>query len=327
MAGSAKPAVGSVADELFDKYLLPKLALTIILAASLAGTAVSVGLTGRWAGFLIAAKWGYFVALGVLTGGLVWQHGFVRPADLATGAERYCERMYRRFDRIGLAAAGVLAATGLVVLARYRGAVGELLVGVVVVSVLGLVALIPVTAAWTRPADARFRHPAGLLAVALALLAVASTALAEVALGGGDLTEALVRVLHLGAFALWLGGAVWNIFVAVPTGQRQPTVPVIRAAGQQLERFRWAVRLIIPTLLLTGGYQAVAALGYRPATYVGSGIGLLVLAKLGFVVLLVGIFLTCPMWRACSPIDGVCDLAELDSTADGPEEVRATADD
>ncbi|MFC7193943.1 hypothetical protein ACFQL4_03630 [Halosimplex aquaticum] len=118
---------------------------------------------------------------------------------------------------------------------------------------------------------------------------------------GFDPVAAGVRILHLLTFAVWIGGAVWNIFVAVPTGQKRPTVRVIQAAGEQLERFRWAVRFIIPTLFLTGLYQAVDSLGTNGSSYLGSTVGVAVLAKVGFIGLLVVIFKLCPMWRACSP--------------------------
>ena len=75
--------------------------------------------------------------------------------------------------------------------------------------------------------------------------------------------------------------------------------------------FRWAVRFIIPTLFLTGLYQAVDSLGTDLAWYLGNTVGLAVLAKVGFIGLLVVIFKLCPMWRACSPIEGVCELDEL----------------
>jgi len=84
---------------------------------------------------------------------------------------------------------------------------------------------------------------------------VVITALAKVASRGFDPVAGLIRVLHLLTFAVWVGGAVWNIFVAVPTGQVRPTIAVVRAASQQLERFCWAVRFIIPTILLTGVYR------------------------------------------------------------------------
>jgi len=120
-------------------------------------------------------------------------------------------------------------------------------------------------------------------------------------------------MLHLLAFAVWIGGAVWNIFVAVPSGQERPRVDVVAAAAEQLERFRWAVRFVIPTVFFTGVYQAVDAIGLNALVYVTSTIGLAVLARAAFIGILVVIFKLCPMWRACSPIEGVCDLEELGS--------------
>ncbi|MFB6253362.1 MAG: hypothetical protein ABEI06_02000, partial [Halobacteriaceae archaeon] len=54
--------------------------------------------------------------------------------------------------------------------------------------------------------------------------------------------------------------------------------------------------------------QSIAIFGLRVTPYFTSPVGLAILAKLGFIGVLIGIFITCPMWRACSPIDGVCDL-------------------
>ena len=93
MAQSEQRTSTALADDLFDKYALPKAALVIILVASLAGTAVSVQLAGVWSLAAVAATWAYLVALGVLTGGLLWKHGFVRPRDLEAGADEYCARM------------------------------------------------------------------------------------------------------------------------------------------------------------------------------------------------------------------------------------------
>ena len=317
MAQSEQRTSTALADDLFDKYALPKAALIIILVASLAGTAVSVRLAGVWSLVDVAATWLYLVALGVLTGGLLWKHGFVRPRDLEAGADEYCARMYDRFDRIALPALAVTALAGGVVLGRYLGAgVDPLLVSGLGASVLLLGAFGGAQVVRSPPVDDQFRHPFGVLALAAAISAVVLTATAEVALRSGGVPAVGVRSLHLLAFAVWVGGAVWNIFVAVPTGQEHPTPPVVRAAGQQLERFRWAVRFVIPTIALTGLYQAVDGLGTTAATYVDSLLGLAVLSKLALIGVLFAIFKLCPMWRACSPIDGVCDIAEAGDADD-----------
>jgi len=311
MADVTHEQAGTVADELFDKYLLPKAALTVILAASLVGTALTLDLTDRWSPALALAKWGYLVALGVLLGGLLWKHGFVRPGDVDAAAD-YCAEMYRRFDRIAAGALAVLAVSGVALLAVVYADAPLALRG----GLAGALALTVTAGAIDTLDDApvpeRFRTVAGRLALAGAVLTVALSAAADVALAGGGIVPTASRAIHLLAFGAWVGGAVWNIFVAVPTGQLRPTPPVVRAAGEQLERFRWTVRFVIPTLVLTGVFQSVDALGTSPGTYVGTTAGLAVLAKLAFVAVLFVIFLACPMWRACSPIDGVCDLAEMD---------------
>ncbi|WP_135820758.1 hypothetical protein [Halostella litorea] len=302
--------VGAVADDLFDRYLLPKVALTIILVASLVGVGVSVRLSGRWRPLLVVAKWAQFVALGVLAGGLLWKHGFVRPRDVEADAGEYCERMYGRFDRIAVGAAAVLAAGSAVSLPAYAERLADPVLAGLGVALAATAALVVADAARERPAAASFRSPLGLAALAAALAAVGATATAEVALTAGPPAAVAVRSLHLLAFAAWIGGAVWNIFIAVPTGQANPTTAVVGAAGQQLERFRWVVRFVFPTILLTGLYQAVDALGASLGTYLGSPVGLAVLAKVGAVGTLFVVFKLCPMWRACSPIEGVCDIAD-----------------
>lgn len=298
-------------DELFDRYTLPKVALAVILAASLIGTWVTTTLSGATAVGLAVSRWAYFVAMGVLTGGLVWKHMFVRPADLGDGATDYCDEMYDRFDHIAAGAIAVLATAGAVVIWGYAGRFG-------VVPIVGYATLVVVwlalTVATTYRCDAverQFRSPAGLATLALALLVVAGTGITEVAMARFEPVAAGVRVLHLLAFAVWIGGAVWNIFVAVPTGQKCATIDVVRAAGEQLERFRWAVRFIIPTMFLTGLYQAVDGFGTSIGLYLGTAVGLAILTKIGFIGLLVVIFKLCPMWRACSPIEGVCELEDL----------------
>ncbi|MFC7139789.1 hypothetical protein ACFQMA_08050 [Halosimplex aquaticum] len=299
-------------DALFDRYTLPKIALAVILVASLVGTWVTTSLNGGMGAGFTVVKWAYFVALGVLTGGLVWKHLFVRPADLGDDAADYCAEMYERFDYIAVGTIATVALSGTAVIWNYFGVLGPSPAVLGYAVVVG--ALIALTAVTTSRSDAikhQFRSPIGLAALALALAVVVATAVAEVAMRGFDPVAAGVRILHLLTFAVWIGGAVWNIFVAVPTGQKRPTVRVIQAAGEQLERFRWAVRFIIPTLFLTGLYQAVDSLGTNGSSYLGSTVGVAVLAKVGFIGLLVVIFKLCPMWRACSPIEGVCELDDL----------------
>jgi len=326
MSESQTRSAAEQTDALFDRYTLPKVALTVILAASLVGTWVTTSLNGTAIAGFAVLKWAYFVALGILTGGLVWKHLFVRPADLGDDAADYCAEMYDRFDRIAAGAVTVLAIAGIAVFWVYRGTFGR------TATVLGYATLVGIwltfaamTTYRSGAVERQFRSPAGLATLGLALAVVVATAVMEVAMRGFDPVAASIRVLHFLAFAVWIGGAVWNIFVAVPTGQKRPTLGVVQAAGEQLERFRWAVRFIIPVLFLTGLYQAVDSLGTTTETYLGSVVGLAVLTKVGFIGLLVVIFKLCPMWRACSPIEGVCELDDL--SGDGTGKTPSQEDD
>jgi len=336
MPESRPTTVTEQTDALFDRYTLPKVALTVILAASLVGTWVTTTLNGRGGVSLTLAKWAYFVALGMLTGGFAWKHLFVRPADLGSGAADYCAEMYARFDRIVLGAVAVGTIGGVAVVKQYLATFNRpILVAGYGMVVAGWLVSAALAARRSGTVDHQFRSRAGLVVLGGALLVVVTTAVAEAGMRGFGPVAAGVRVLHLLAFAIWLGGAVWNIFVAVPTGQRRPTVPVVRAAGEQLERFRWAVRFIIPTLLVTGLYQAADGLGTSVAWYLSSAVGMAVLVKIGFIGLLVVIFKLCPMWRACSPIEGVCELDDLGndkssttgSTGESPGRDEVTSDD
>lgn len=317
MGDHAHDRMSAAAGDLFDRYLLPKIALTIILVASLVGTAVSLALSSGWDPVHVVAKWVFLVALGIVTGGLCWKHAFVRPGDVTGDTADYTAQMFDRFDRIMLAAAILLLAIAPVVLRSYVLApvASRTLLGVGVL-VVGFGILAGWTAVRPRSPVAAFRSPGGLGALAIGTGAILGVAVLEVHAGGhrGFLPVA-VRALHLLAFSAWVGGAVWNIFAAVPSGQTDPTIAVIRVAGEQLERFRAVVRVVFPTILLTGFAQAVLAFGYTLDPYTSTMVGAAVASKLGLVGVLFVIFLTCPMWRACSPIDGVCDITDLDRDA------------
>jgi putative copper resistance protein D len=314
MSNPTQSASSPTTEALFDRYLLPKVALTIIVAASLLGSWVSTTLVGDSGILSAVATWAFLVALGTLVGGLLWKHLFVRPADLGTGAREYCEAMYERFDRIASLAVIATVLAGSVVLWRYVERFGATIeVAILAVLVLTTVGIVIWTILADRTVESQFRSRVGLLALTFGLLTLLATAIAEVAMCGLEPAGIAVRMLHLLAFAVWIGGAVWNIFVAVPSGQERPRVDVVAAAAEQLERFRWAVRFVIPTVFFTGVYQAVDAIGLNALVYVTSTIGLAVLARAAFIGILVVIFKLCPMWRACSPIEGVCDLEELGS--------------
>jgi putative copper resistance protein D len=146
-----------------------------------------------------------------------------------------------------------------------------------------------------------------LLLVDAFVLAAFDVSLAQ----NGQAWPLLVRTVHLTAFGLWFGGAVWNIFITVPAARNIVSLPVVLAASQQLERFRIAVRIILPTLIVTGFIQAYNYVGLNLHALMASTFGRLILIKIILVGILIGVFITCPMWRACSPISGMCKIDDL----------------
>jgi putative copper resistance protein D len=67
----------------------------------------------------------------------------------------------------------------------------------------------------------------------------------------------------------------------------------------------------LPTLIITGFIQAYRYVGFNLNALTTSIFGWLILTKLLLIGVLIVVFLTCPMWRACSPISGMCKLDDL----------------
>src|SRR5690606_20021258 len=148
------------------------------------------------------------------------------------------------------------------------------------------------------------------------LAAVTVTVTWAVADAGGGVAV-LWRSLHLLAFGLWVGGATWNLTVAIPVGIRHPTIEAVTSGALQLQRFRRVARVALPTVVATGVAMALpylAEVGDLALTTPGR----LIAVKIGLIVALAVIFITCPLFRQCSPVAGVCDLDELDDPSSSP---------
>ncbi|HET8654618.1 MAG TPA: CopD family protein [Longimicrobiaceae bacterium] len=322
---SASAATAAGGGWVLDRHMLPKMALTLISIASLSGVYLTMTTHGASAGEALL-RWLYLAALGVLAGGMMWWGLFIRrPSDAGEAEEvgRFVVAQWKRFRRIGLVAvvAALASSPHLLLLAGRARAAGELHLfrcGLAMAAV-GLAASAVLLSRAPRPdrvfAFGRVRLAGAVLVLALALTAALD---ARLTFPGQGLALAL-RPIHLVAFGLWMGGAVWNIFIAVPGAQETLTLSVVIAGAHALERFRWVVRVILPTLVVTGLVQGYAYVGIEPAALVGSLFGRLILFKLALVAGLVVIFITCPLWRACSPIRGMCDLADLYETREPAE--------
>ncbi|MCB0005521.1 MAG: hypothetical protein KDE09_00365 [Anaerolineales bacterium] len=305
----------TVPTRLLDKYMLPKVALTVITVASFIGVWLTMTTHGAGTWLQVSTRWLHLISFAALAGGYMWKGLFARPAQKPAQSPYFAHfsaASFARFRRVTQIALPILVITAVFDLFRFS-AWG---IGWLASLEIGLIAAITITVGL----DA-YRHrqddPFGELNVArLAMILLLLAALVQggfdvLPTQGGGVWPLLVRWLHLAAFGLWFGGAVWNIFITVPAARSIVSVPVVVAAGQQLERFRIAVRIILPTLIITGFIQAYRYVGLNVNALTASPFGWLITIKLILVGILIIVFLTCPMWRACSPISGMCKLDEL----------------
>ncbi|BDG60072.1 CopD family protein [Caldinitratiruptor microaerophilus] len=301
-----------------DKYVLPKVAFTLVTAASMAG-AVLTGLRHGWFGWpALAVRWSAYWVLALLLGSQMWKLFYLapsvrqRPVPEAVDYGEAMVRLHRAWQRVLLPAAILLVGADLALYLRH-GPIARPWV-VVAGGALALAAAGIAGDWWARPDCRRPGAPAWLALGGLAGAALALGGL-DVVLQPATASPWLLvpnRVLHVWAFSAWLGGALWNIFIAVPAGLPRVNMDTVILANFQLERFRVVVRTVFPTLVATGLVQTWAMFGWGWQPLLTSAWGRLVLTKLGLIALLVGVFITCPMWRACSPIRGVCNLDDLE---------------
>jgi hypothetical protein len=282
---------------------LPKVAFTLITLASLGG-ATFTGLGMGLSTFEIAVRWLTLWSLALAGGFLAWRLFYLRSAESEVDQSRLAALTRTAFEQ----ADKVARVVGVIVLA---GGFGALVVPTL-----------------TQDQALRWSMVAGSLALGLLLLngisdkrtawpAVAiCTALlltwAWVDVGGG--WQVSIRALHLVAFTLWLGGALWNIAVAMPAGRQHANVDAVLAGARQLDRFRWVVRFALPTIIITGIIMA-SNFSAAPFSFWVTWPGVLIPLKVLAIIALVVVFITCPLFRHCSPVQGVCDINDLDDNA------------
>lgn len=280
---------------------LPKAAFVAITLASLGGawfTGLSLGLSGP----LLWLRWAALWVSALVLGFVAWPLFYLRhhepgldEEEVAALADTAMTRASRWEHRL----AGALALTAPVPLfLPYLNA-----------ATAWPLTLCLAAAAALLGASGRDRARRGAV-FAFSLMALGLWGSASV--GGG--VDALIRVLHLVAFGLWIGGALWNLAVAISAGRERPVVDAVVAGARQLQRFRWVVRLSLPTIIVTGLLQAGA---YRAAEWEWwlSYPGMLIPVKVGLIAALVVIFITCPLYRQCSPVIGVCRVEDLETSS------------
>lgn len=283
-----------------DTPFLPKVAFALITLASVAGvTLTSSGMGLTW--IETTLRWLTLWSTALAGGFLAWRVVYLRAGEAGADARAvtaFNDTALGYADRLGrwVALAVLLGAPGAVVVPAAGGAdwvMAALVAGAVLVAGLLLAGVSRRGAAW----------PAAVVVVGLLL--------GWSWLDAGAGWPLALRLAHLLAFALWIGGALWNIGVAMPAGRSHPNVSAVLAGARQLDRFRWVVRVALPTVILTGLFMAGA---YRalPLSWWMTFPGVLIPLKVLAIVALVVVFITCPLFRHCSPVQGVCDLDDLD---------------
>ncbi len=307
----------TTSTRLLDKYVLPKVALSVISIASFVGVWVTMTTHGAGTWLQVATRWLHLISFAFMAGGTMWKGLFAAPAELPEQRSYFAQftaASYARFRSLLRFVVPVYILTALYDLFRFAAwAVTPWLIWLeaIMIAAIAVVASFDIFAQ-VKPDDP-FRERAiarlllGLLMIDAFVVAAFDVTLAQ----NGQALAMVLRTIHVAAFGLWFGGAVWNIFITVPSARDIVSLPVVIAASQQLERFRVVVRVILPTLIVTGLIQAYAYVGLNWRALTASTFGLLILSKMVLVVLLVGIFITCPMWRACSPISGMCKIDDL----------------
>lgn len=280
---------------------LPKVAFVAITLASLAGAWFTGSLLGVTGG-LLWLRWLALWVTALTLGFVAWPLFYLRRSepDLDGGeVAALVDTALRRARPWERRLAGALALTAPVPL--FLGYLGAATSWPLTLSMLAAAGVLGMGKWHERGRSVVF----GFSVLALVLWGSGSV-------GGG--VDALIRVLHLLAFGLWIGGALWNLAVAIGSGREHPVVDAVVAGARQLQRFRWVARFSLPTIIVTGLIQAGV---YRSAALEWwlSFPGVLIPTKVGLIVILVVIFITCPLYRQCSPVIGVCRVEDLEESA------------
>lgn len=283
--------------------MLPRAAFTLITLASMGG-AIFTGTGLGLAGFDLAWRWLALWAMGLAGGLLAWRLAYLRRAETEV-EQQYVDRL--NTDLLHRAAQVGRVVAAVVVLGAAAPLATSYLDGRIAIKATLIAAALVLAAALAIGIDSR---PAALVGAVATAILIAGWGLAD----AGVSWHGVIRMVHLAAFSLWLGGALWNIFVAMFVGRQHPDVDSVIVGARQLDRFRWVVRFALPTIIITGVTMAWEYIGLPTSWWFGYP-GVLIPLKVLTIVALVVIFITCPLFRQCSPVQGVCNVADLGENA------------
>ncbi|MEY7849973.1 hypothetical protein AB7C87_12345 [Natrarchaeobius sp. A-rgal3] len=263
--------------------LKPRIVLVLVLGASLAGT-WTVGTRSGNGPAIVLLEWTALLGLGAAIGGIGWRLALYSRGVLDENCVAFVDRRYALIElcAVGgaLAGIGAIAAGRSVELGPRVGvATGVLVVAYCAISVALALARI----------DSPLRERSWrAVALALGCLAVALVGTVNVLSLGGGALEVAVRIVHLSAFSVWFGGALWHNLIVVGAVRRYPGSKSEITA--QTRAFRRTVPALVVALVLTGVAQSITAFGTSSSVYVGTVPGLLICLKVG-IALVVTFFL------------------------------------
>lgn len=258
----------------------PRLVLSLLLAASLGGVWLA------HAGDPLPVRlgwWATVVLLGILAGGLYWRLWLFDRGEFEDCQD--ASVVLGRWNRVEYLSSFSLAVLALLGFALGIGPPTADLAWPVFTAALVLPALVQLsTATVSHDSETGIDRLARYGCFVAAVLGLGLFAWLET---GSGVRAWAVRLVHLGAVALWLGGATWHNAVVVPTFQQNPDFgSPLRA---QARRFRQHLPGVIAVLFATGAYQTVRLVGPALEPLLTTPLGYVVSGKLLILAVLTGL--------------------------------------
>lgn len=261
------------------KGLQPRIVLGLLLGGSLTGiwvTHVADTLENR------IVTWLLVVSVGLLVGGLYWR---VALFDRSTFNDlEHCRYVQNRWERIEAVAVWGTILSGGAYLTR---SMSNDLFGIIDLALA--IALICALAIWIgiRWYTDESTRRRTVLRSSLLLVAFGSLGSFAWLETSTSLVNWIVRLGHVGAFSLWIGGAVWHNFVVLPTMRTHPGAA--SPVKSQARKFRRHLPIIIVLLVVSGAYQTDRLIGLSAPAFFESIIGHLIILKLFVLAVLTGL--------------------------------------
>lgn len=279
MGNNENSGVTLLGRSLPAKGLQPRVVLGLLLGGSLAGiwlTHVTDSLRSR------IVTWLLVVSIGLLVGGLYWRVALFDRKAFENLED--CRYVLNRWERIEAFAVWGAILSGIAYLTLDTSndpfGTGGLSLGT------GLVFASAIWIGIRRHTAASTRWKTALRS---SLLLVTFTSLGSFAWleTGSTLIDWIVRLGHVGAFSLWIGGAIWHNFVVLPTLRTRPDAA--NPVKTQARKFRRHLPAVIAFLVVTGIYQTDRLIGLSPPALLDSFIGRLIVVKLFVLAVLTGL--------------------------------------